>query len=793
MQSEPLPSFFPNLSQRFQSLVWSCLDSDLTKTAVFHAERYYAMDPNNHQARHLYATALLREGQTYSALYLVNNAQDFQCTGCLEIKAKSCTALGRHRQAREALEATMLDTNYVSGASSSSRVSRPFPEDAALRCRSGTMALKGNLPEMASRSFRGALASNPYIWEAFEGLCALGSIPEIDEIFPSRPPPVKRLPPEETQAKSIPIASGAGFFTPDAGNAGNLFRTWKPDISQPQPFRMPPPGPRDSLLSNDTFLPDNSIQVHRTSRSQPTVSNPIQAPAPRPLSSADEAGPVPKRLRSTTRQPEAVKPKPSKSSLDDPLKKARARPALSFANIFSSSDGRSQPTTSSRTNLGPGKSSAQTSHIPTRRSTRLLSGTGPKLPHTSKNPATRDRDRRRQAAQPRNKSIESERDEELAPIGEVAHSRSPPSAALSHRSEVSPSPSNWTAAHEQQAQEEYEGELAEYYLYNLIRRFASAARALAMYDCRTCLAELGQLPHVHQNSAWVLSMVGRVHYEKQDYASAERAFKAVRALEPHRLWDMEVYSTLLWHLQRNVELSFLAQELLNINPQSPQAWIAIGNLFSLQKERLQALTCFRRAGQLDPTCAYAFTLSGHESIDEDLEKAINFFQSALRADPRHYNAWYGLGTCYLRMSKIRLAEYHYRKAVEIHPNNAVLLGCVGMAVDRRGDRDAALALFDEAVRLAPDNALVRYRRAKILVSMRKYERAVEDLVSLRNSTPEESNVVFQLAKVYRLLGDEVNSAKTLALARDISPKSMNKIKKLLDTVKDEGDEPMDEG
>lgn len=30
------------------------------------------------------------------------------------------------------------------------------------------------------------------------------------------------------------------------------------------------------------------------------------------------------------------------------------------------------------------------------------------------------------------------------------------------------------------------------------------------------------------------------------------------------------------------------------------------------------------------------------------------------------------------MSKVRLAEYHYRKAVEIHPSNAVLLGCVGM-------------------------------------------------------------------------------------------------------------------
>jgi hypothetical protein len=39
---------------------------------------------------------------------------------------------------------------------------------------------------------------------------------------------------------------------------------------------------------------------------------------------------------------------------------------------------------------------------------------------------------------------------------------------------------------------------------------------------------------------------------------------------------------------------------------------------------------------------------------------------------------YGLGTCYLRMSKVRLAEYHYRKAAEINPKNAVLLGCVGM-------------------------------------------------------------------------------------------------------------------
>lgn len=43
-----------------------------------------------------------------------------------------------------------------------------------------------------------------------------------------------------------------------------------------------------------------------------------------------------------------------------------------------------------------------------------------------------------------------------------------------------------------------------------------------------------------------------------------------------------------------------------------------------------------------------------------------------------FTSRYGLGTCYLRMSKVRIAEYHFRRAAEIHPRNAVLLGCVGM-------------------------------------------------------------------------------------------------------------------
>ena len=104
-----------HLCQRFSSLIWACLDADLHKSALFYAERYYVIDTSNHDGRHLYATALLRSGQAHSALYFISTggATESRCTGCLEIKSRCCTALGRHRQAREALDASMRDSAYT--------------------------------------------------------------------------------------------------------------------------------------------------------------------------------------------------------------------------------------------------------------------------------------------------------------------------------------------------------------------------------------------------------------------------------------------------------------------------------------------------------------------------------------------------------------------------------------------------------------------------------------------------------------------------------------------------------
>ena len=105
----------------------------------------------------------------------------------------------------------------------------------------------------------------------------------------------------------------------------------------------------------------------------------------RALSSADE-GPAFKKLRSTTRGMEKAF-KPVAAADDANSKKARARPALTLVNLFSSAGRRPQPTaTSSRHAPAAGNRSDREGSAPgavTRRSARLM-GTGSRPPIPSK-------------------------------------------------------------------------------------------------------------------------------------------------------------------------------------------------------------------------------------------------------------------------------------------------------------------------------------------------------------------------------------------------------------------------
>jgi len=100
----------------------------------------------------------------------------------------------------------------------------------------------------------------------------------------------------------------------------------------------------------------------------------------------------------------------------------------------------------------------------------------------------------------------------------------------------------------------------------------------------------------------------------------------------------------------------------------------VGNCFSLQREPDVAIRYFQRALQIDPAFTYAHTLCGHELVsNEDLDRAMKSFRTAILYDDRHYNAWFGLGCIFSRQEKLELAEYHFRRALGINSGSSALI------------------------------------------------------------------------------------------------------------------------
>ncbi|CAI5745315.1 unnamed protein product [Peronospora destructor] len=320
-------------------------------------------------------------------------------------------------------------------------------------------------------------------------------------------------------------------------------------------------------------------------------------------------------------------------------------------------------------------------------------------------------------------------------------------------------------------------------LLRLLNSFGSIYQKLSMYMCREALAMLERLPTSQYASGWAQQQIGRAHFEMADYVQAQDVFCALHRAEPHRMEGLDIYSTTLWHLKRDVELSYLAQQATDFDKLSCEAWCAAGNCFSLQKEHDTALTFFQRAIQLDPSYTYAYTLSGHEYVaNEDFEKAVNCYRHAIRTDSRHYNAWYGLGTIYYRQEKFEFAEYHFKRALEINPRSSLLHCFLGMVLHATHRYEEALTTLAIAAELQPLNPQALFQRANVLMTLQRYEEALDELHVVKNFAPRESSVHFMMGKVAKKLGRIENAMKYFTLALHFHPKDNHQIKVAIDKI-----------
>eukprot|EP01034_Spumella_vulgaris_P033364 gene33364-41173_t len=324
--------------------------------------------------------------------------------------------------------------------------------------------------------------------------------------------------------------------------------------------------------------------------------------------------------------------------------------------------------------------------------------------------------------------------------------------------------------------------------HKLISVYARAHQHLVRYESRQCVELLATLPKKHFKGGLTQQMLGRANYEMNRYKESVAFYREMLKVEPFRLSGMEILSTALWHLRLEKDLCALASQVSSIDRLSPETWCVVGNCFSFQKEPETAIKFFDRALQLDKSFVYAHTLSGHEQVNnEDLEKAILSFRSALLFNDRHYNAWYGLGSIYYRQERFELAEYHFKRALGLNAESSVLHCYLGMALHAQNTRaksQEALGVLNRAIAHDPKNPQLHFQRAHVLVAGDNLEDALEALLIVHEHAPREPPVHALLGQVYHRLGHVKEAISHLNTAMDLDPKEAAGLKVILEHIED---------
>ncbi|GLA21021.1 anaphase-promoting complex subunit cdc27 [Aspergillus niger] len=801
-----------HISSQLRQLIYYHLDNNLVRNALFLAGRLHAYEPRAAESSYLLSLCHLQSGQVKAAYdYSKNFGWRGTHLGCAYVFAQACLDLGKYPEGITALERSkgLWSTKNHWGKHSETR-RQHLPDAAAVLCLQGKLFYAHNELNAAVECYVDALKLNPFMWDAFLGLCETGvniRVPNIFKMTPELNALLASSSQDDLDVSSDKAAHSAGPLQsqPKLNSSTDPFtsltsRTEAVGTHGSSALWEKLNGSTVSVASTGTsavpaFREGTETPEGQSSESDDRTMHRTDAPLEPPLAparknrtiqtiSADHGMDSPPKMKPTGIRPRTrTKPEP-----DEPATTYTERELSHGVRVGDRK----------RTVSGSVAHSAQQPTepgAPQRRSVRLFNQIKPTTSKLSSSAlGTKDgremKKVRATGAKGRTTTAPS--------VGRVVSGNrkhigdTHDGETKDHRPGTSASNGTHHTSSRGPSLDRSKAVEALTWLLELFSKLASGYFALCRYRCAEATQIFAALSQGQRETPWVLSQIGRAYYEQAMYSEAEKYFVRVKSMAPSRLEDMEIYSTVLWHLKNDVELAYLAHELMETDRLSPQAWCAVGNSFSHQRDHDQALKCFKRATQLDPHFAYGFTLQGHEYVaNEEYDKALDAYRHGISADSRHYNAWYGLGTVYDKMGKLEFAEQHFRNAANINPTNAVLICCIGLVLEKMNNPRGALAQYGRACQLAPHSVLARFRKARVLMKLSELKLALTELKVLKDMAPDEANVHYLLGKLYKMLHEKANAIKHFTTALNLDPKAAQYIKDAMESLDDDEEDDED--
>lgn len=326
-------------------------------------------------------------------------------------------------------------------------------------------------------------------------------------------------------------------------------------------------------------------------------------------------------------------------------------------------------------------------------------------------------------------------------------------------------------------------------LYSINTYFKTLAIPFIQFltqNFKDSLEKFMELNNCNIKDPWIYNYIGRCLTELSEHKKAESFFTKSHTLDKARIEGKEFYSSCLWHLKKQDELSKLAFNYMKHHYFAPETWIIMANCYSLNQDHDTALEFLNRAIQINAQNSYAYCLSGHEhSCKANYDKAKDSYEMAIKLDPKNVRAYWGLGILNLKIEKYEIAGNYFTKAIKINKNCSFFYTQLAISFMRRQQFEDALLIVEKGEKIAPNDPFNLYTKAEILYELRQYQRALEHTQRLLKSVHKEAQVYVLLGRIHAKLGKKEKAHKNYMLANDLDKKLTQQLSQMVSELNTE--------